>query len=99
MSQVIDARLRELLIFSTPPTAFGLPRSLFVQLLVLGGGLGVMLTWWFGVVVFVLVFAPLYRAHQSDPQAMAVWTAALRGLVVVVGVSPFIPSYLAVEID
>lgn len=97
MSDELDARLRELLIFSAPPTSFGLPRGLFVQLVVLAAGCAIALTWWFGALLFALAFAPLYRAHQSDPQALAVWAVALRERVT--GACPFVASYLSVEID
>lgn len=97
MQSDLDARLRELLVFTAPPTLMGLPRTLFVQILILSAGLGITLSWWFGLLLFFITFAPLYRAHSSDPRAFEVWVTALRERIA--RVSPFYPSYLRVELD
>lgn len=97
MATDLEGRLRELLVFTNPPTAFGLPRSLFFNVCVVSGLVALKGSWWVGIVVFLVLFAPLYRAHQSDPQAARVWRAAISGLVR--GVSPAVIRYLPVRFE
>lgn len=69
-------RLKELTVFRTSPMSFGLPRSLFIALAMVSFGQSIVLAWWIGPAIFLVAYAPLYRAHQEDPNAHVVWRAA-----------------------
>lgn len=90
MQQGIEEQLRELLVFTDPPTTFGLPRGLFWNLTLISSVLAIQGAWWAGLLVFVLTFAPLYRAHRMDPRAAAVWRTALVERVG--GITPTVPK-------
>lgn len=93
----VEQRLNELLVFTNPPTAFGLPRGMFFNVALVSALVVFQGTWWAGLIVFGSLFAPLYRAHQTDPRAASVWQAAMRERVR--GVSPAVISYVPVRFD
>lgn len=66
-------RLSELKLFTLTPTWLGVPRKLAAPVIGLSIGLAAVTAWWIGALVFVVFFAPLYRAHQTDPRAADVW--------------------------
>lgn len=76
---------------------FGVPRDVFVSVLLVTVAFMASVAWWFGLAVALVVFPPLYRGHQSDPAAMAVWLAALRDRVL--SVDPACARYLTVRFD
>lgn len=73
MSSFDPNRLAELEVDAQRRNSWGLPSDVFVLVVGLSFLYGVMLAWWFGLLLFVILFAPLYRAHQTDPSALSVW--------------------------
>jgi hypothetical protein len=77
MPNDIQDRLRELAVFSAPSMTLGVPSKLFWTIVFLAGGEGAILHWWIGLLLFIGIYAPMYRAHRTDPNAAAVWAAVL----------------------
>ena len=76
-SNMDHERLKELSVFRTQAISFGLPRDVFLPLAALAVGESLILGWWVGILLFVVIYPALYVAHERDPQAAVVWRDAL----------------------
>lgn len=73
----LDQKLTVPTWFSAPRFTAGIPRGAFVLTVVGALFYSLILTWWFGPLIFVLVYAPLAKAHRNDPAALRVWLYSL----------------------
>jgi len=83
-----NPRLKTLSVFRQPAFTMGLPRGLFVGLSLLCVIWTFGLAWWLGPLIFLIAYPPLYRAHERDPGAFAVWARALTSSPDAVRVDP-----------
>jgi len=75
--QDLDSRLKVPTWFSSPRFTAGIPRGAFITLVIASLFYGLILAWWLGLLAFVVVYAPLAKAHRSDPDALRVWIYSL----------------------
>lgn len=82
------SRLKTLGVFRQPVYTLGLPRGLFIALSLTALLWSLILAWWLGPALFLVVYPPLLRAHESDPNALSVWVRALTSSPDAVRVDP-----------
>ncbi|MGE0706129.1 MAG: VirB3 family type IV secretion system protein [Vicinamibacterales bacterium] len=81
-------RLKTLSVFRQPAYTMGLPRGVFIALTLAAVLWSLILAWWLGPLLFVVAYPPLLRAHEADPNALAVWVRALSGSPDAIRVDP-----------
>jgi hypothetical protein len=74
----LEKRTQELRFFVAPATFADVPRSIVVIVAGLCVGYSLLLSWWTGLLLAVLLFPALIRMHRGDPAAAYVWIAALK---------------------
>jgi hypothetical protein len=75
--QDLDARLKVPSWFSAPRFTAGIPRGAFITLSIACLFYALIMAWWLGLLAFIVVYAPLAKAHRTDPDALRVWIYSL----------------------
>jgi type IV secretory pathway TrbD component len=75
----LNERLKVPTWFTAPRFTAGIPRGTFLVLAMASLFYGLLLAWWLGLLIFIVVYAPLAKAHRDDPNALRVWAFSLSG--------------------
>jgi len=73
----LDAKLHIPTWFTNPRLVAGLPAGLAFTLALAALYFGVIVGWWFGLLLLVFTYPPFVTAYRHDPNALQVWRHVL----------------------